>query len=102
MTKTLLASVAIAAFVLAGCAKEEKMMKDPAPAAEAPAAAAEPAPAAEAPAAEASADPMMDLCHSKGGSVNEWPGEGGATKTCRAGDGSEYPLAYLSSYEAFQ
>jgi len=45
---------------------------------------------------------MADLCLSKGGSLGEWPGEEAATETCRLGDGSEYPLASIASYEAFQ
>lgn len=107
MTKTFLASVAIAAIALAGCAKEEKMMKDPAPAA-AESVTTEPVTYSAPPKKEvmvdesAGQDPMMDLCFEKGGQIGEWPGENASTKTCRAADGNEYPLASLSSYEAFQ
>jgi len=104
MKNVVLATVAVAVFGLAGCATGDKMMKDDAMAKEA----VETAPVTyeappAAPAEVASANPMMDLCASKGGAIGEWPGAdaNSGTKTCQLG-GNEYPLAALTSYEAFQ
>jgi len=107
MKNVILASLAVAAFGIAGCASSEKVMESKAPAAaetapvtyQAPPA----APTKEVMAADAGSDnPMMDLCLEKGGSIGEWPGEDGATKTCDTADGSSFPLASLTSFEAFQ
>jgi putative hemolysin len=106
MKNVLLASVAVAVFGLAGCASEDKMMKDDAmmekevmtePVTyEAP-------PATETMAKEeASSDPMMDLCFEKGGSIGQWAGGDDSTKTCDLPDGNSYALAQLTSYPAFQ
>ena len=108
MKNVLLASAAVAIFGLAGCA--DTMMKDDGMAKEAVETSpvtyqAPPAAPAEDTMVKASGDdPMMDLCFSKGGSLSEWPGAdaNSGTKTCRAADGSEYPLASLSSFEQFQ
>lgn len=108
MKNVLLASVAVAVFGLAGCAKEDKMMKDDGMAKEAvetqPVTYEAPpaAPAGDTMAKEASDNPMMDLCFDKGGSIGEWPGADESTKTCDTPDGSSYPLASLTSFEAFQ
>lgn len=105
MKNVLLASAAVALFGLAGCASGgDAMIKDAVETSpvtyKAPPPAVEPVATAAAP---ASSNPSMDLCLSKGGSIGEWAGADAAssTKTCQL-DGSEYPLAALTSYEVFQ
>lgn len=105
MKNLFIVSATVAAFALAGCAKEEKMMKDDDAMMEKEATMEKDAMMEkEAMAADATAseNPMMDLCFEKGGSIGEWAGADGPTQTCDLADGSSYPLASLTSFEAFQ
>lgn len=105
MKNIVLASVAVAIFGLAGCASNGDTTA-PVTTQAAPQPVTYKAPPAAPPqdttVAAGSNDPMMALCFENGGSIGEWPGADGATKTCDTPDGNSYPLASLTAFEAFQ
>lgn len=128
MKNLLLATATVAIFGLAGCATEDKMMKDDAMAKDAmmkddamakdammkddamakdammkdDAMAKDAMMKDDTMAAGSGSDAMMDLCLSKGGSIGAWAGEGDSTKTCDTAEGNSYPLAQLTSFPEFQ
>lgn len=110
MTKALMASVALAALALAGCATDSGGSAGASAGASNNSASIQYAPPPPAPAyTDASAGGAggsgnAALCASKGGSVSTWPDVSGtgSTQNCELANGSAFPLAQLTAFPEFQ